>query len=286
MTTSDRSPNFEPGTWPINGVPVVIAENPTKLRIFPVKGWFDRFRWQGGLRGFPAISREELFRYFTLTAADTAFVAPRGRRAADRLGMAVVLCTLPWLGFVPEKLASAPPVAVARLAELLDVEAAEIRAYGRRAQTRSDHVRLVAQYLGWRPAGSMEMKELDEFLMARAMEHDSPTLLFRLGCEYLISARVIRPGPVTLVERVAHARQQAQEETYDRLAHEFSPQRCAELDALLVTDPSIRMSRLRWLSTGPVEASAVAVKAEVGLTVPDRGRLHPDVWQAWRDAHS
>jgi hypothetical protein len=35
------------------------------------------------------------------------------------------------------------------------------------------------------------------------LEHDSPTLLFRLGCEYLISARVIRPGPVTVVARVA-----------------------------------------------------------------------------------
>ncbi|ELB94695.1 transposase [Rhodococcus wratislaviensis IFP 2016] len=152
-------------------------------------------------------------------------------------------------------------MAVARLAEQLKVEAAQIRSYGRRAQTRTEHLRLVAQYLGWRPAGGLELKEFGEFLLARAMEHDSPTLLFRLACEYLVSARVIRPGPVTVVERVAHARKQAQEETYDRLAHEFAPERCAELDGLLVTDPSIGMSRLRWLSTGPVEASAV--KAEV-----------------------
>lgn len=109
----------------------------------------------------------------------------------------------------------------------------------------------------------MESKELDEFLLARAMEHDSPTLLFRLACEYLVSARLIRPGPVTVVERVAHARAQAQRETYDRLAHEFTPERCAELDGLLIVDPSIGMTRLRWLSTGPVEASATAVKAEV-----------------------
>jgi TnpA family transposase len=215
------------------------------------------------LREFPEISREELFRFFTLTPADIALVTPRGRRATDRLGMAVVLCTLPWLGFVPDKVSAAPPVAVARLAGQLDVDAAEIRSYGRRAQTRSDHVRLAAQYLGWRPGGAMELKELDEFLLARAMEHDSPTLLFRLACEYLISARVIRPGPVTVVERVAHAREQAQSEIYDRVAHEFTPERCAELDALLVTDASIGMSRLRWLSTGPVEASAKAVKAEV-----------------------
>lgn len=40
----------------------------------------------------------------------------------------------------------------------------------------------------------MELKELDEFLLARAVEHDSPTLLFRLGGRYLISAKVIRTG--------------------------------------------------------------------------------------------
>ena len=215
------------------------------------------------LREFPEISREELFRYFTLTPADLAFVAPQGRGPAVRLGLAVALCTLPWLGFVPDKVPSAPPVAVARLADQLNVDAVQLRSYGKRAQTRTEHVRLVAQYLGWRPAGSMELKELDEFLLARAMEHDSPTLLFRLACEYLISARVIRPGPETVVRRVAHARTQAQRETYDRLAREFTPQRCKELDALLVVDPSIEMSRLRWLSTGPVEASATAVKAEV-----------------------
>ncbi|MEZ7129056.1 DUF4158 domain-containing protein [Nonomuraea sp. AD125B] len=51
----------------------------------------------------------------------------------------------------------------------------------------------MAKYLGWRAATALEVKELDEFLLARAMEHDSPTLLFRLACEYLISAKVIRP---------------------------------------------------------------------------------------------
>nr|WP_246598488.1 DUF4158 domain-containing protein [Nocardia tengchongensis] len=138
------------------------------------------------LRGFPEISREELFRYYTLSPADLAFVASRGRGASVRLGLAVILCSLPWLGFVPDKVTTAPPVAVARLAEQLNVDAAQIRSYSRRTQTRSEHVRLVAQYLGWRAAGAIELKELDEFLLARALEHDSPTLLFRLACEYLI----------------------------------------------------------------------------------------------------
>ena len=75
------------------------------------------------LRSFPEISRDELFRYFTLTPADVAFVDPgAGRGPADRLGIAVQLSTLPWLGFVPDEVASAPPAAVARLAEHLGLD--------------------------------------------------------------------------------------------------------------------------------------------------------------------
>ena len=156
------------------------------------------------LRRFPDIGRDELFRFFTLTTADAAFVYPgRGRGPADRLGLAVTLCTLPWLGFVPDNVASVPPASVIRLAEQLQVAPDAIRSYGRRAKTRTDHLRLVAQYLRWRPPTTIELKDLDEFLLARAVEHDSPTLLFRLACEYLISATVIRPGPVMVVKRVA-----------------------------------------------------------------------------------
>lgn len=114
---------------------------------------------------------------------------------------------------------------------------------------------MVARYLGWRPAGALEWKELAEFLLARAMEHDSPTLLFRLACEHLISAQVIRPGPVTLVERVATARAAAERETYQRVAHLLSGNRPGELDQLLVVDPDIGGTRLGWLSRGPTEPS-------------------------------
>ncbi len=75
------------------------------------------------LRSFPDIGRDDLIRYFTLTQAEMAFVDPgRGRGPADRLCLAVQLCTLPWLGFVPDEVSSAPPVAVARLAERLGLD--------------------------------------------------------------------------------------------------------------------------------------------------------------------
>ena len=42
-------------------------------------------------------------------------------------------------------------------------------------------------------AGGGEMKEVEQFLLDRAMEHDSPALLFNLATEFLISAKTIRP---------------------------------------------------------------------------------------------
>jgi len=43
------------------------------------------------------------------------------------LGLAVALCSLPWLGFVPDKVSSAPRAAVVRLAEQLRVDPGAIR---------------------------------------------------------------------------------------------------------------------------------------------------------------
>ncbi len=214
------------------------------------------------LRGFPEITRAELIRYFTLTDADEAFVR-KFRGQGNTLGAAVQLCALPWLGFVPDEVRSAPAAAVARLAERLQVPVGALRGYGLREQTRTDHLREVARYLGWRTMDELAWKQLQEFLFARAMEHDAPKLLFRLACEYLAAARLIRPGLVNLLERIATAREQARMETWARVAHLLDDARRAELDQLLVVDPVLGRTRLAWLGSGPTQATPGAVKAEL-----------------------
>ncbi|MFB6675827.1 DUF4158 domain-containing protein, partial [Streptomyces sp. NPDC056390] len=60
------------------------------------------------LRLFPAIGKNELIRYFTLTSAYEAFLR-KFLRPQTILGVAVQLCTLPWLGFVPDRKAPLTP---------------------------------------------------------------------------------------------------------------------------------------------------------------------------------
>ena len=214
------------------------------------------------LRGFPEINRAELIRHFTLTGSDEAFVR-RFRGQGNTLGAAVQLCVLPWLGFVPDEVRSAPAAAVVRLSERLGIPVGALREYGVREQTRTDHLREVTRYLGWRTMDELAWKQLQEFLFARAMEHDAPRLLFRLACEYLASARLIRPGLVNLLERIATAREQARAETWARVEHLLDDARCAELDELLVVDPLLGRTRLAWLGIGPTQATPGAVKAEL-----------------------
>jgi len=199
------------------------------------------------LRDFPEPARAELIRYFTLAPTDEAF-ARKFRGLDNVLGAAVQLCTLPWLGFVPDDVAGAPAAVVARLSQKLGIPAGALRGYGAREQTRTDHLREVAAYLGWRQVDGPGWKDLEEFLFARAMEHDSPKLLFRQACEY--SSRLVRPGVVKILERVATARERAREETWARVAPLLSARRQAELDAILAVDWVLGRTRLSWLGAG------------------------------------
>lgn len=215
-----------------------------------------------GLRSFPAIGKDELIRYFTLTPSDQTFLR-KFRRAQNVLGAAVQLSALPWLGFVPDDVPSAPPAAVGRLARQLGLAVADL---GRIRRAGADPHRLSA---GDRRVSGVEAGEgpgaegAGEFLLARAMEHDSPSLLFRLGCEYLRSAKVIRPGVVSLLEKVATARTAAERETHARVAHLLDAERAQGLDGLLVAEPKLKSSRLHWLVNGPVQASPNSVDGEV-----------------------
>jgi hypothetical protein len=196
----------------------------------------------GQLRGFPEITRAELIRYFTLTPADEMFVRTF-RGSGNVLGAAVQLCTLPWLGFVPDEVSSVPRAAVDRLGERLRVVPEVLAGYAVRDQTRTDHLREIAQYSRWRAMDELEWKQLGEFLFSRAMEHDAPKLLFRLACEYLISVRVIRPGVVNLLERVATARDRARAETWTRVEHLLDSRRRARVETAGVAGDQARGRR-------------------------------------------
>jgi Domain of unknown function (DUF4158) len=129
---------------------------------------------------FPgSISETDLISFFTLTTEDRRFVK-RHYGASGQLGIALQLCALRFLGFIPDDLESAPEAALDFLARQLEIPIETLDDYSKRNRTRSDHAGEIERYLGFRQANAEEWKALERWLIERAMEHDRPTLLLEL----------------------------------------------------------------------------------------------------------
>jgi hypothetical protein len=171
-----------------------------------------------------------------------------------------------WAG--PDDLAGCPAAAVRRLADHLrladeDVSGLLTSYGGWEGRTRRDHRALVLARLGWRASAAGDRKQLDAFLLARALEHDAPGVLLQLACDWLRNERTVRPTVDTLSRRVAAARDGARVETYHRLESLLAPPRPARLDGLLDVDDELGITRLAWLRRGATAATPEVLKAEL-----------------------
>ena len=172
------------------------------------------------------------------------------RGVHNQLGFALQLCALCYLGFAPDDLTTAPPPAVAFVAQQLGLPPAARAAYGSRRHTRTTHLQQVQAYLGFRPALAPDGAALTTWLIERALEHDKPTLLLQLACDHLRQEQLVRPG-ITRVERlVATAREQAHTATFQRLTPLLTTTRQAWLDSLLVPEPGLGRTRLGVAPSG------------------------------------
>jgi Domain of unknown function (DUF4158) len=208
---------------------------------------------------FPeVIAYEDLVTFFTLTDRDRDSI-PRYSAPHNRLGYALQLCTLRFMGFVPDDLTSAPPAAVAFLAQQLTVEPDVLAAYGARVQTRQDHLIAAQVHLGYRKVGREDLKALADWLLERALEHDKPTLLYELTCEKLRTDQLVRPGVTRLERLVAEARVRAETETFRQLTPLLTADRRRWLDTLLEPDPARGLTPLAWLRRPAVSNSPRAI---------------------------
>jgi TnpA family transposase len=205
---------------------------------------------------FPeTIQHDDLIAFFLLTEADLAQVQ-QCREEHTRLGFALQLCALRFLGFVPDDLTSTPTVVVEFVAEQLQVSPGSLFSYGQRAATRTAHFQQILHYLGFRKLLADGLQQLAQWLLARALEHDRPTLILQLACDYLLRDKWVRPGISRLEQWVSQARNQAQEATYRVLLPLLSSSRCQWLDALLEIDADSHRTSLTWLRASASAANA------------------------------
>jgi hypothetical protein len=237
------------------------------------------------LNRFPTlIPDEDLRAFFLLSDADQTAINHQ-REDHTRLGFALQLCALRYLGFAPHDLHTTPWEVVAYVAHQLHVSPESLQAYGQRIKTRTMHLQQVQIHLGFRKAMPLDLYALQTWLVERALEHDQPMLLLQLACDELRRQHIVRPGLTRLERLVATARQQAYTETFHRLTPLFTAERHAVLDSLLQSDPATGRSVLQWLrrdasahtATQLVETlKKVAFLLAAGVAAWDLGGLNPN----------
>lgn len=211
------------------------------------------------LNAFPkTISLSDLNHYFRLSPRDKQ-AAKEQHGAVNKLGFALQLCTLRFLGWCPKEWGELPEEVVSYLAQQLKVAPELLEKYGKRENTRLNHFRKIKAYLGFKEVKPQESQELEKWLLARAKEHDAPSVLFRELTNQLYFKKLVRPGVTILEGMVVRVREAARKHHFESLQPFLTPERKQLLDSLLDPAEGLRTSRLEWLRRHPTSDTSKAI---------------------------
>src|SRR5579885_3332102 len=172
------------------------------------------------------LTEAEMAQSFYLDARDWDLLGGR-RGDHNRLGLAVQLTSVRYLGTFPEDLAAVPATAVTYLARQLQIEPGD-----------------------W----------VERFLSARAwLSAERPGALFDAAVVWLKSHRVLLPGITVLERLVARVRDRVAERVWQQLARVLSPTHQAALETLLLATEESRQTHLDRLRRAPTRYSAPAL---------------------------
>src|SRR3954447_2386269 len=182
-------------------------------------------------------SSDQLARYFHLDDADRELVMAK-RWDHMRLGFAVQLGTVRFLGTFLDDLVGVPAGVIADLARQLGIGNPDCIAVYREGRARWQHAREIRLRLGYREFTDPFMRfHLARWLYALCWTGtDRPSVLFDRATAWLVSEKVLLPGASALERLVARIRARAAQRLWRALARDITPAQRERLDALLRSD--------------------------------------------------
>lgn len=201
---------------------------------------------------------EELGRHFHLDDIDLEQIS-RKRGDHNRLGFAVQLCTVRYLGtFLDDPLEVPLPVlhTLSRQLQLVAVHA-DVMAVYRTGEQRWQHAQEIRTRYGYVDIGEPLVGwRLSRWLYALCWTGtDRPSVLFERATTWLVTHKVLLPGISILERHVARLRSRVERRLWQALTRGVSPDRQLELENLLSVPAGQRQSPLDRLRTGPVKVS-------------------------------
>ncbi|MFI5304985.1 MAG: Tn3 family transposase [Nitrospiria bacterium] len=200
----------------------------------------------------------QLARYFYLNDSDRRLISNR-RRDFNRLGFAIQLCTVRFLGTFLSNPIKVPKVVIKHLAIQLSIsDMGCLKHYVERVPTYRQHSIEIQQFYGYQDFNEQpEHFRLVRWLYTRAwLSTERPIVLFDLVTARLAEKKILLPGVTVLTKLIARIRERASARLWSCLAKLPSVEQRSRLDALLIVPEGTRISSLDRLRRAPTRISS------------------------------
>src|SRR5680860_1542361 len=207
-----------------------------------------------------SLDQNQISKYFTLDQMDLELISKR-RCRANRLGVALQLTCVRFLGTFPSDLSSVPVMVREFVARQLSIGSITVlESYGKRRTTEREHRALIRNRYGYREYGKGNLSfRLPRFLYLRVwMGDEGPSVLFDLATSWLARNKILLPGPTTLTRLVGEIRQRAFETLWKKLADLPSEGQKSRLEGLLDIFGQKQTSWFDHYRKGPVRISSIS----------------------------
>ena len=205
------------------------------------------------------ISEDDLMQFFQITQQDKIFLKSfRGEH--NRLGIALQIGIVRFMGFLPDKWQQQIPVNVAeKICVQLNSNIELLSLYGHRDATRTEHLQVILKYLKFRRWQPLDEIWLSPWLLNNGMEHDNEPILLSQVCLKLLQEKILRPSIGTLERIVGSLDEQLHQETYRRLSLLLTEEMKTRLTQILELDSTRDITSHRWLCQVPTSNTPRAI---------------------------
>ena len=183
---------------------------------------------------------------YQLSANDLKLIRKR-RRAKNRIGFAIQLCTLLYPGRALRPGERIPEQLVAFVAEQLDERPVDFVGYSEREETRREHLAILTKYLGFEVFALHHYRASLKWLIPLAMEEPKGMFLMGALMNELRCRKVVQP-PIRVMERVvATAQIHAENQVYQKVSQVLHESTSALFDQWLEVRDEENESRFSWV---------------------------------------
>ena len=225
----------------------------------------------------------DLARYFHLDDADHQRLAGK-RGEHNRLGFAVQLTTVRYLGRFLDDTIQTPPNVLSTLSRQLGLADANCLSDYRDQRQRLRHIDEICQQYGYREINTpFTGFRLARWLYAQCWTGtDRPIVLFERATSWLLAHKILLPGASTLERFVAKLRQRVEQRLWHLLGQGMTRESQRKLEALLSVPEGNRRSWFDQLRTGPTTISGPSLVRALerldkirsqGMTFPAAGSI-------------